>query len=82
MVRSGAYDRKQHILLPAVSSKTRSELVVLIRDPTSGEIFGQIDIDSHLPSAFGAAEEAATREQALMLGARWRQLFPRWPEFR
>ncbi len=54
----------------ACSVETRSELVVLIRDP-SGAVVAQIDIDSHTPAAFGAREEALVREVAAELGARW-----------
>ncbi|MFQ5678030.1 MAG: GAF domain-containing protein [Gemmatimonadota bacterium] len=36
----------------ACSLETRSELVVLIRDPESGEIHGQLDLDSDRPAAF------------------------------
>ena len=54
----------------ACSLETRSELVVLIRDP-SGKIVGQIDIDSHTPAAFGPAEESAVRKVAQELGERW-----------
>lgn len=39
------------------SPKVKSELVVLIR--AGGEIFGQVDIDSHRPEAFTALDEAA-----------------------
>ena len=54
----------------ACSLETRSELVVLIRD-AGGEIVGQIDIDSHVPSAFGAAEESQVRQVAKELGELW-----------
>jgi len=54
----------------ACSLETRSELVVLIRDPR-GKILGQIDIDSHTPSAFGASEESQVQQVARELGARW-----------
>ena len=52
------------------SSRTRSELVVLIRDH-GGQIVGQIDIDSHTPHAFGAEEEAMVRQVAKELGETW-----------
>ena len=46
----------------ACNAFTRSELVVLIR---RGEtILGQIDIDSDVPSGFGAAEHAAVKDVA------------------
>lgn len=54
----------------ACSLETKSELVVLIRD-SQGEILGQIDIDSHTPSAFGPAEEAAVKKVARELGELW-----------
>ena len=39
------------------SPKTKSELVVLIRDPDDGRILGQLDIDSNKPAAFTADDE-------------------------
>jgi GAF domain-containing protein len=54
----------------ACSIDTRSELVVLIRDG-AGKILGQIDIDSHMPNAFGSEEEAAVKLVADQLGALW-----------
>jgi L-methionine (R)-S-oxide reductase len=54
----------------ACSLETRSELVVLIRD-SKGKILGQIDIDSHTPSAFGPAEEEAVKKVADELGVLW-----------
>ncbi len=54
----------------ACSVETASELVVLIRDE-AGRILGQIDIDSHTRGAFGPGEEAAVREIARDVGARW-----------
>lgn len=54
----------------ACSLSTRSELVVLIRD-RHGKILGQIDIDSHVPAAFGAQEETQVRRVAQELGERW-----------
>ncbi len=41
----------------ACSPETKSELVVLIR--AGDQIFGQIDIDSHQPDAFGEEDEIA-----------------------
>ncbi len=40
----------------ACSLETRSEIVVLIRDDAGG-IFGQLDLDSDTPGAFGPADE-------------------------
>jgi GAF domain-containing protein len=54
----------------ACSLETRSELVVLVRDPQGG-ILGQIDIDSHTPAAFGREEESAVRQVARELGELW-----------
>jgi L-methionine (R)-S-oxide reductase len=53
------------------SAKTRSELVVLIREPGSGRILGQIDIDSHVAAAFGAREEAEVDAVAGEVGRFW-----------
>jgi GAF domain-containing protein len=57
----------------ACSVETASELVVLVREGglPDGEILGQIDIDSHLPNAFGPAEEQAVRKVAKELGELW-----------
>lgn len=41
----------------ACSLETRSELVVLIRDPATGEIHGQLDLDSDQPAAFTERDE-------------------------
>lgn len=54
----------------ACSLETRSELVVLVKD-RKGKILGQIDIDSHTPNAFGAAEESAVKKVANELGELW-----------
>lgn len=54
----------------ACSVETRSELVVLIRDP-DGKVLGQIDIDSHTPAAFGPEEEETVRTIARELGELW-----------
>ena len=51
----------------ACSLETRSELVVLIR--RNQQILGQIDIDSDVPAAFDAAEQAAVKEVADALAA-------------
>lgn len=56
------------------SLKTRSELVVLIRDPRSKGILGQIDIDSHTPAAFSDELESQVRKVADELGNWWPKL--------
>jgi len=45
----------------ACSAETRSELVVLIRDPGNGEIHGQVDLDSDDPDAFDERDEREVR---------------------
>ena len=42
----------------ACNLETRSEIVVLINDPSDGDIIGQIDVDGSQVAAFGKAEEA------------------------
>ena len=49
----------------ACSLETRSELVVLIR--RGEKIYGQIDIDSHTPNAFGPNEESRVQAVADLL---------------
>ncbi len=41
----------------ACNLQTRSEIVVLIREPGTGRILGQIDVDGEHVNAFGKAEE-------------------------
>lgn len=48
----------------ACSLDTRSEIVVLIRDSESGEIYGQLDLDSDQPAAFTGRDEAELRRVA------------------
>jgi len=52
----------------ACSLDTRSEIVVLIRDPRSGEIYGQLDLDSDQPAAFTEEDEEQLRRVADWLG--------------
>lgn len=52
----------------ACSLETRSELVVLIRDPETGEIRGQLDLDSDEPGAFTEDDEEELRRVADWLG--------------
>jgi GAF domain-containing protein len=53
----------------ACSIETRSEIVVLIR--RDDEIFGQIDIDSDRPGAFGEADESLLYRVARRLARRF-----------
>jgi GAF domain-containing protein len=48
----------------ACSLDTRSEIVVLIRDSGSGEIYGQLDLDSDQSAAFTDQDEAELRRVA------------------
>lgn len=52
----------------ACSVETKSELVVLIRDPETGEIHGQLDLDSDQPAAFSERDEGELRVVADWLG--------------
>jgi GAF domain-containing protein len=52
------------------SVKTRSEIVVLIRDET-GDILGQIDVDGHEVGNFDAADESFLEAVAGLLAKRW-----------
>ena len=54
----------------ACSLETRSEIVVLIRDPATGQILGQIDADGHEVGAFDASDEAFLAEVAGLLAPR------------
>lgn len=49
---------------------TRSEIVVLIREP-EGKVLGQIDIDGHVVDAFDATDEALLEQMGQILAARW-----------
>ncbi len=42
----------------ACNLQTRSEIVVLIREPVTGRILGQIDVDGQAVDAFGKDEES------------------------
>lgn len=53
----------------ACSTQTRAEIVVLIR--TNAEILGQVDIDSHVPGAFGEDDERFLEAVAAILAERW-----------
>lgn len=48
----------------ACSPHTRSEIVVLIRDPDGGRIFGQLDLDSDRREAFGERDHLELRKVA------------------
>lgn len=52
------------------SVKTRSEIVVLIRD-SEGKILGQIDIDGHRVGAFDKSDEAFLEKMAEIHAQRW-----------
>lgn len=55
----------------ACSVETRSEIVVLIRDPADqNRILGQIDIDSDAPNAFNKDDEAFLEQVAEILARR------------
>lgn len=54
----------------ACSTQTRSEIVVLIRDP-DGLAIGQIDVDGHRVGAFDASDERFLEKLAGVLAARW-----------
>jgi len=54
----------------ACSVETRSEIVVLIRDPQNGQILGQIDADGHAVGAFDASDEALLEAIAERLAPR------------
>lgn len=52
------------------SFATKSEIVVLIREP-NGNILGQIDIDGHRVGNFDKTDEAFLDKLAALLAARW-----------
>jgi len=52
----------------ACSLGTRSEIVVLIRDPDTSEVYGQLDLDSDLVGAFTDDDERELRRVADWLG--------------
>lgn len=49
------------------SAKTRSEIVVLIREPQTGEVIGQIDVDGWEPGAFDGTDEQLLERVAELL---------------
>jgi L-methionine (R)-S-oxide reductase len=51
----------------ACNLETRSEIVVLIRDPKSQRILGQIDVDGTRVNQFDKAEEAFLTEVASLI---------------
>ncbi len=57
----------------ACSLETVSELVVLIRDPESGAIHGQLDLDSDRRAAFTERDELELRAVADWLGGLFRR---------
>jgi GAF domain-containing protein len=52
----------------ACSAHTRSEIVVLIRDPETGDIHGQLDLDSDREAAFTGEDERELKVVADWLG--------------
>jgi GAF domain-containing protein len=55
----------------ACSLETRSEIVVLVRDPADGQIVAQIDADGHTVGAFDASDEALLEQIAARLAPLW-----------
>lgn len=53
----------------ACSLETVSEIVVLIREPGTGTILGQLDLDSDRRAAFGERDERELRQVADWLGS-------------
>lgn len=51
----------------ACNLATRSEIVVLIRDPDSGRVKAQIDVDGTKVNSFGAPEEAFLEKVGALL---------------
>ncbi|MBC8100969.1 MAG: GAF domain-containing protein, partial [Cytophagales bacterium] len=49
------------------SLDTRSEIVVLIRDPETSQILGQIDADGHAVGAFDESDERLLKQIAARL---------------
>ena len=52
----------------ACSADTRSEIVVLIRDPETNAVHGQLDLDSDREAAFGDEDERELKVVADWLG--------------
>lgn len=52
----------------ACSARTRSEIVVLIRDPETDVVYGQLDLDSDREAAFTDADERELEVVADWLG--------------
>ena len=57
----------------ACSAHTRSEIVVLIRDPATGVVLGQLDLDSDREAAFGDDDERELKIVADWLGGLFRE---------
>mgnify|MGYP000564555985 CR=1 FL=1 len=60
----------------ACSVHTRSEIVVLIRDPETDEVYGQLDLDSDREAAFDAGDERELKIVADWLGGLFRAGIP------
>lgn len=57
----------------ACSLETRAEIVVLIRDPDTSRILGQIDADSDTVGAFDTSDEAFLEQVAARLASLWQR---------
>jgi len=51
----------------ACNLQTRSEIVVLVRDPATAEIIGQIDIDCTVAGRFGPRDEIFLDQVAMLI---------------
>ena len=58
----------------ACNLQTRSEIVVLVRDPATAGIIGQIDIDCTVAGRFGAQDEAFLDEVATLIAPAMKKL--------
>ena len=55
----------------ATLGTTRSEIVVPVLDPRSGEVVGLLDVESEVPDAFGAEDRRSIEECAAALTPLW-----------
>jgi GAF domain-containing protein len=56
------------------SIDVRSEIVVLVRDPATGKVQGELDADSHQVAAFDEIDESVLSEASVALGTRLAEL--------